>query len=62
MGNTIEQKYQETLDALSYLRDVLYNTKATKEESAQEELITQAENLAQEAYKRYKKIHEGTRK
>ncbi len=55
MDDTIGEKYHEVLDALSFLRDILYNTKTIKEESRQEELVTQAEQLIQEALTLYEK-------
>jgi hypothetical protein len=55
MNTTIHQKYREVLDTLSFLRDVLYNTKTMEEESKQEELISQAETLVEEALTIYEK-------
>jgi hypothetical protein len=54
MDTTI-QKYHEVLETLSFLRDILYNTKTMEEESRQEELISQAEKLVQDALKLYEK-------
>ena len=59
MDTTI-QKYHEVLETLSFLRDILYNTKTMEEESRQEELISQAEKLVQDALKLYEKTQGGT--
>jgi two-component sensor histidine kinase len=49
MSNSIHQQYEETLEAISFLQDHLYNTRDSEEESQQEQLVLQAYALIQDA-------------
>ena len=57
MLNTIHQKYKEALEAISFLQDMLYNTKKTEKESQQEQLVRQGNDLIQEAFELYEGTH-----
>ena len=62
MLNTIHQKYKETLEAISFLQDILYNTKKTERESQQEQLVRQGNDLIQEAFELYEGPHGQTQR
>jgi two-component sensor histidine kinase len=62
MLNTIHQKYKEALEAISFLQDILYNTKKTERESQQEQLVRQGNDLIQEAFELYEGTHEETQR
>ena len=57
MLNTIHQTYKEALEAISFLQDMLYNTKKTERESQQEQLVRQGNDLIQEAFEIYEGTH-----
>ena len=61
MGNTIHHQYEETLEAISFLQDRLYNTRDREEESQQEQLVRQANALIQEACHLSEGRHEASR-
>ena len=57
MSNTIYQKYKEALETISFLQDLLRNTKESEEESQQEQLVRQGNDLIQEAFQLYEGTH-----
>ncbi len=54
MLNTLDQKYEDALEAISVLQDMLYNIKKTEEESQQEQLVRRGHDLIQKAFEIYK--------
>ena len=62
MLNTIHQKYKEALETISFLQDMLHNTKKTEEESQQEQLVRQGNDLIQEAFELCEGTHGQTQR